>query len=476
MKKILQLFCALCALTFCANPVQAAPADTNESSFQLAIELRDGSRVVGKTVDDAVSLHSGALGDLKLSWAGIRSIEFATDTDAARLTATNGDGFSVRFAADTLSLETGFGKTDLPVKLIRSIKVSPRIKPSVQVPAVAAGESGFQLTIDLRDGSHVVGKGLDESVNFNSTAMGDLKLGWAGIRSIEYAAANTDTARLTATNGDVYEVRFAAETVRVETSFGKTELPVKLIRSLKVSAMTGPGQLPSGLVALWSGEGDGSDSVGGNTATLTDITFVEGKVGQAFSFNGTSSSIRIPASPSLDVGAGDGFTIMAWIKPTDVNGYHPMFAWSDGTPVNSSICFNSSESGVLMICITDGEGNRFLVSNQGVLASGVFQHIALTYDKASGVGTWYLNGVIVAQRHLSGQVNSTKGDLWISHRDTNQGNWSSNRSFVGLMDEIALYNRALSAAEIQAVIAQQSNGETLPSPAPSTGWYEGWMR
>ena len=50
-------------------------------------------------------------------------------------------------------------------------------------------------------------------------------------------------ARLTAANGDVYEVQLAAPSVPVETSFGKTELPVKLIRSVKVVTGGAPGQL-----------------------------------------------------------------------------------------------------------------------------------------------------------------------------------------------------------------------------------------
>jgi hypothetical protein len=468
MNKIICLI-TLCAVTALCGAT-AAPA-TSDSGFQLTIELRDGSRVVGKTLEDTVSFHSGALGDMKLSWAGIRSIEYAADSGAARLTATNGDGFSVQLAADTLAVETGFGKTELPVKLIRSVKVAPPKLNAAAPPA--AGEAGSRLTIELRDGSHVVGKGLDDTLDFHSTAMGDLKLNWAGIRSIENAATGTDAAQLTATNGDVYEVQFTAPAVRVETSFGKNELPVKLIRSIKVSAMA---QSASGLVGSWSGEGNGDDSVGGNTATLTDITFADGKAGQAFSFNGTSSSIRIPASPALDVGKGDGFTIMAWIKPTQIDGYHPLFQWTDSTPVVSSIGQRPFESGVLMSCLTDGQGNRFLVTHPGVVTGGVFQHIALTYDKASGVGTWYLNGVIVAQRQLSGKVSSTKGDLVISLRDTIQGNWSSNRSFAGLMDEIALYNRALSAPEIQVICTEQNHGEPLPLPAASTGWYESWMQ
>jgi concanavalin A-like lectin/glucanase superfamily protein len=206
---------------------------------------------------------------------------------------------------------------------------------------------------------------------------------------------------------------------------------------------------------------------------------VQGMVGQAFSFNGTSSAIKIPASPSLDVGAGDGFTLMAWIKPTDVNGIHPIFQWTDnessGKPLVLEIGLRPYENGVLCSSITDADGSRFVVSHPEVLASGLFQHIALTYDKASGVGTWYLNGSIVAQRQLSGLV-KTKGDLLISHRNTVQGSWDSNQSYVGLMDEIAIYNRALSAVEIQAICTEQNHGESLTLPTPSTGWFESWMR
>ena len=101
------------------------------------------------------------------------------------------------------------------------------------------------------------------------------------------------------------------------------------------------GHLPPGLVSLWSGEGNGSDSVDGNKAVLTDISFEEGKVGRAFSFNGTTSTITIPASPSLDIGADAGFTIMAWIKPLDVNGLHPIAEWSDNDcPLNFGSVFD----------------------------------------------------------------------------------------------------------------------------------------
>jgi len=121
---ILGLFCALCAWVFCSNQGQAAPGVTNESAIQLTIDLRDGSRVVGKSLEDTLSLHSALLGDMKLAWARIRSIECAAGADMARLTAANGDGFAMQFAVQSLGVDTSFGKTELPVKLIRSIKVA----------------------------------------------------------------------------------------------------------------------------------------------------------------------------------------------------------------------------------------------------------------------------------------------------------------------------------------------------------------
>ena len=247
---------------------------------------------------------------------------------------------------------------------------------------------------------------------------------------------------------------------------------------LKIRMHIANGHLPPGLVALWSGEGNGSDSAGGNKMELTDIAFVKGKVGQAFSFNGKNSSIRIPASRALDLAVNDGFTIMAWIKPLDINGLHPLFQWldTDSNPLNIWIGVRPFENGVLMASTTVATGNRFLVSNPGVLVQGRFQHIALTFDKASGNAIWYLNGVVVAQRELGGHLSATKGDLVISHRDENPGNWSTGRTYSGLMDEIAIYNRALSASEVQAVCTEQNHGDALPLPAPSTGWYESWMK
>jgi len=324
---------------------------------------------------------------------------------------------------------------------------------------------------------------LDDSLNFHSSAMGDLKLTWAGIRAVQYASASTDTARLTATNGDLYEVQFEAASVQVETSFGKTKLPVKLIRSIKVSAMTKAGQLPSGLVALWAGEGDGNDSVGGNTAALTDISFADGKVGQAFSLSGMDSGLNIPASQYFDVGAGDGFTLTAWIKPVNLNRANQwLMGWNTGE--NSSTrgsmfigsMFKLSQdpfgqgAGCLFANLVDIKNNSHIIcSPAGTVTDSAFQHIALTYDKASGVAAIYCNGVIVTKENLGSFTPQTTFLFMLGTRAYNGGWGVIDNGYSGLLDEAAIYNRALSASEIQAICTDQNNGEPLPPPTLPAG-------
>src|SRR5205823_6425553 len=84
---------------------------------------------------------------------------------------------------------------------------------------------------------------------------------------------------------------------------------------------------PANIVGWWRAEGNGLDHAGSNNATLSWVGFAAGKVGQAFSFDGASGYADVPAAPSLDLGSGPGFTIEAWINPTDVSTFYPLVEW-----------------------------------------------------------------------------------------------------------------------------------------------------
>ncbi|MGZ5569188.1 MAG: LamG domain-containing protein, partial [Limisphaerales bacterium] len=96
-----------------------------------------------------------------------------------------------------------------------------------------------------------------------------------------------------------------------------------------------------------------------------------------------------------------------------------------------------------------------LKSAQGVVIKDVFQHVAVTYNRATGTGTLYLNGQVVAESTWKSFAPKTKGDIWISYRPSEAANsYTYNTYFAGLLDEIAIYNRALTTVEIQMYCAQ----------------------
>src|SRR6266496_6134827 len=89
----------------------------------------------------------------------------------------------------------------------------------------------------------------------------------------------------------------------------------------------------SGLVGWWSGNGNAEDRIGQNPGTVQGgLTFDSGRVAQAFSMHGGVDAVKIPASASLDVGAGPGLTIEAWINPNDISNGAPLVEWNhEGT-------------------------------------------------------------------------------------------------------------------------------------------------
>jgi hypothetical protein len=334
--------------------------------------------------------------------------------------------------------------------------------------AVANTNSSPRLTVELRDGSRVIGTSVGNQFKFHSTLFGDLTLDVAGIRSVDCVATNS--AKLTAANGDSLTVAFADAAFAVNTSFGKVELPVESVRRFSVSAAGLTGTHPAGLVALWSGEGDGKDAIGHHDAELMNIGFEDGQVGQAFAFNGLNSWMKISAGPALDVGQGEGLTLAVWIKPSNVTLFRPILEWNSTAKLGVHLWLNhlSQQHGELFGNLVDAEGNSHsLHSAEGVIVPEKFQQVTLTYDKVSGTARLWVNGVVVAQENLGRFTPQTAYDLLVSRRPGDHpGDWTYNAFFAGLLDEIALYNRALSAEEIQSLCLGDNHGER---PMPSAG-------
>jgi hypothetical protein len=107
--------------------------------------------------------------------------------------------------------------------------------------------------------------------------------------------------------------------------------------------------------------------------------------------------------------------------------------------------------------IPDTEGIAHNISSPpGVIATNSFQHVAMTYDKTSGIAALYRNGVVVAKVNLGVFTPQTSFDFFMGNRPSG---FFANMYFQGQMDEIAIYNRALTAAEIQACFNAGRSGK-----------------
>jgi hypothetical protein len=233
------------------------------------------------------------------------------------------------------------------------------------------------------------------------------------------------------------------------------------------------------LVSWWPGEGNASDLIGANNGTPAGgLSYTNGEVGQAFYLNGTNAYVEAPASGSLNVGTNNGLTVEGWIDPSVVDSAaRPIVEWnnhSHGGVWGVHLWDSQSASaygtgpGCLYLNIQDANSNppggyHTLVSPAGIVQPNVFQHVAFTYDRTSGVATIYLNGVNVAQTTFAnGIVPQTSYDFYLGVRasDVPPTVWA------GSLDEFSVYNRVLSSNEIGAIYLAGSGGKCPPGQPP----------
>jgi hypothetical protein len=217
----------------------------------------------------------------------------------------------------------------------------------------------------------------------------------------------------------------------------------------------------AGLVAWWPLDGNTVDRVGTNDGTLVNgPVFTAGLVNQALSFDGADDAVRVPASSSLNVGLSDGLTIEGWINPADVSQQRPVVEWvnSNATLSGVHLWISVLGAGSVFGNVMDSFGNGHHISSApGLVVPGAWQHIALSYDKLTGVATLYLNGVIVQQQNLGIFTPLTSLDLLLGHRP-------GLPSFSGLIDEVSIANRVLSPGEIQTIYDADSAGRCKTPP------------
>lgn len=205
-----------------------------------------------------------------------------------------------------------------------------------------------------------------------------------------------------------------------------------------VSSDPGPGSLASGLVLYFPMSGKDISgttlydrSGNGTNGTLSNVSVAAGKVGQGLSFNGTNSHIPVTVNvPEAE------YTFSSWFKTTASAGV--IMAVVD--PVDPGAGAHDRQFGV-----TSGQVCHRVWSEETYCTTGTFNdgkwHLA-TVTVGSGGGKLYVDGVQLATGAKTGSDFNWQTGIVIGWHSL----WGD---FNGMLDDVRVYNRVLSAAEVK---------------------------
>jgi len=213
-----------------------------------------------------------------------------------------------------------------------------------------------------------------------------------------------------------------------------------------------------GLVSYWPFDGNAEDAVGNNDGTIAgDTQMVAGKFGQALGLDGDGDYAEVPDSDSLDI--TDAITVEAWVTPDETSGYTTTFRTIAAKDVHTSQPYGfywDDRNGELELVLNDA-ADRLTTAYDYVGKIGTWVHVAATYDKTEI--KIYADGVLLGTKAYTPALPVDDASLWIGW----DGDAGSDRYFKGVIDELRIYNRALSEAEINQNFISQ--GPTAVGPA-----------
>jgi hypothetical protein len=225
---------------------------------------------------------------------------------------------------------------------------------------------------------------------------------------------------------------------------------------------------PDGLIGWWRAGGNLVDAAGSQDGTLGTADYVPGKVGQAFGFSGTTE-VAIPHHPSFSTPT---FTVEAWVFPTaadgdvevivskESSGFDTHFEVGIKGPLNNVLGTVPAGNLVYYIGGLAGMPDDYggWINGGGAVPTNVWSHVALTL--ADGKVTTWINGIALRTVTIpGGSPRFNSGPLWIGSRSSHITSLYPLERFNGLIDELSLYNRGLSAAELSAIVQSGAAGK-----------------
>ncbi len=312
----------------------------------------------------------------------------------------------------------------------------------IQLNAAPTVSAGDDQTVTLPDAAtlngSVIDDGLPTSVVTNTWSV------VSGPAAVTFSPVNQPVTTATFTVPGTYVLRLTANDSQLSASDDVT------ITVNPYPCVTPP----HGLVSWWPGDGNYEELVSANNGNPpSGATFVPGMVAQSFNFDGTSTSgFSVPDARSLKFTGA--ISIAAWVNPSslsctnvDNSGYCAIIAKDNRIQRNWGLWMKPD--GGLHLSYVNGT-NIFLESPTSLVV-GQYSFVTGIIDPAQGVMQIYVNGVLKASRQ-------TSAPLLANNLPVTVGASPGGFNFRGKIDEVNLFNRALTPQEMLAIYNAQSGG------------------
>lgn len=192
-----------------------------------------------------------------------------------------------------------------------------------------------------------------------------------------------------------------------------------------------------------------SDSAGNDTGELKNgISYTSASIqgNAAMQFDGEDDFIEIdtPVDPTSGIAS---FSISWWMKPESSTGENPILEWNNegGGRDGKHFWQYSNESDFYM-----NSPNCSKFRKKGRILLDRWAHYTLSYEASSSTYKYYRNGKLIKSTGYNCNFDLKKDEILIGHRE------GDSRYYSGLMDEIRIYNRALSETDIQTIMSDNT--------------------